>query len=157
MSKRTAETDATWDNAPSRGNVHEAERRRAARLESEDALYGPPLSVPAQVAAVVAAAVAAPSPVAAPAPAPLMLPLSSFPKTKGITLEETKQYPYNQVPIYRKPEPREVITLEDVWWADTKEEATTAKEATREATREEETGEEAPTNEQHETRKKNNK
>ena len=43
--KRTAETDATWDSAPSRGSVHDAERRRAARLEAEDAMYGPPIAM----------------------------------------------------------------------------------------------------------------
>ena len=109
MSKRTAETDATWDNAPSRGNVHEAERRRAARLEAEDTLYGPLIAVPA------------------PAPAPVeylsslsadslrKVPPSAFPKTKSITLAEIKLPPYNKLECYVKPKAREDIRIEDVW------------------------------------------
>ena len=43
------------------------------------------------------------------------VPPYAFPKTKGITLAESKLPPYNKLERYVKPKAREDIRIEDVW------------------------------------------
>ena len=102
--RRTAESDATWDDAPSRGNVHEAERRRAERLEAEDALYGVPAKLPVEYLCKLS-------------PKSLRkVPASAFPKTK-ISFEERHQPPYNKLQIYVEPaaQLKAEVSFEDAW------------------------------------------
>ena len=44
------------------------------------------------------------------------VPPSAFPKTKGISLEESQLPPYNKLERYVQPKEEEEVRIEDVWF-----------------------------------------
>ena len=62
------------------------------------------------------------------------VPPDAFPKTKGISLEESKLPPYNKLECYVQPKVQEEVRIEDVWFEEqstSHEESTSQEEATR--------------------------